>query len=290
MASQRLCEILGKHEGDLLRKCLKSKPGERPRIFSVSTIVEFVIVATFLDDAIIFRGQTNANWKLVPSVGRNPDRSELLPNEEDILNEFKRESIPYIDFVPKNDWQWLALAQHNRLPTRLLDWTRNALAALWFAVKDTPVVNAASRIVEPGVVWGFHNYERANTVYNKKRSPKSPFSIERTCVYFPEHVFPSIQAQSSVFTVHHREKTNAGAFPPLETITDSDLLLEKIEIAAQAFADMRSQLFRLGVNAASLFPGLAGLVDRIRYEKMLCEDEKSVTEAGGTDSSAIGVP
>ena len=284
MASQQLCENVWKGEGDLLRKCLKSKEGERPRIFSVSTIVEFITVATFLDDEIIFRGQTqNASWKLVPSVGRNLDRNELLSNEKDILKEFKRESIPYIDFVPKNDWQWLALAQHNRLPTRLLDWTRNPLAALWFAVKDTPVVNAARGIVEPGVVWGLHNYEGANTVYNKKRSPKSPFSIERTCVYFPEHVFPSIQSQSSVFTVHHRDKTNAGAFPPLETITDSDLLLEKIEIAAHAFAAMRSQLFRLGVNAASLFPGLAGLVDRIRYENMLCEDEKSVTEAADTD-------
>lgn len=122
MASQRFREILGKHEGDLLQKCLKSKEGERPRIFSVSTILEFVTVATFFDDAIIFRGQraASANWELVPSVGRNPDRNQLLACEEDIFKEFKRESIPYIDFVPQNDWQWLALAQHNRLPTHCL--------------------------------------------------------------------------------------------------------------------------------------------------------------------------
>jgi hypothetical protein len=296
MTSQKYCEYCEnawKGEGHLLKKCLKSQEGERPRIFSVSTIVEFITVAMFLDDKIIFRGQTaaNADWALVPSVGRNPDRSELLAHERDILNEFKRESIPYIDFVPKNEWQWLALAQHNRLPTRLLDWAKNPLAALWFAVKDTPVVNAAKGIVEPGVVWGLHNYEGANIVYNKTRSPESPFEIERTGVYFPEHVFPSIQAQSSVFTVHHRESKNPGVFPPLETIiTDSDLLLEKIEIAAHAFVPMRSQLLRLGVNAASLFPGLAGLVDRIRYEKMLCKDERSISEVGSTDSSAIGEP
>jgi hypothetical protein len=108
MVSQPFCENVGKHEGDLFRKCLKSKGGDRPRVFSVSSIVEFINVAVFFDDAIIFRGQTNANWELVPSVGRNPDRTQLFANEEGILKEFRRESIPYIDSVPQNDWQWLA--------------------------------------------------------------------------------------------------------------------------------------------------------------------------------------
>jgi hypothetical protein len=35
-------------------------------------------------------------------------------------------------------------------------------------------------------------------------------------------------------------------------------------------------LFRVGVSPASLFPGLQGLVARIRYDNMLSEDEERV--------------
>lgn len=249
-----------------MQKYLKSKPDYRPRVFAVSTVTEFVDLATQLDEAVIVRGQTTSkDCPLVPFVGRNVCDSELLFREEKILDEFKRESIPYLDFRPQNDCQWLAIAQHNRLPTRFLDWTKSPLVALWFAVKDLAVAK------EPGVVWGFY-CEEANSVHNTD-GRESPFTIDKTYVYFPEHVFPLIQAQSGVFTVHHREETDSGMFAPLEQMKDSDILLSKIEIAFDAFADIRYHLSRLGISSASLFPGLSGIVDRIRYENMKCKDE-----------------
>lgn len=249
-------------------KYLKSKEDERPQVFSVSNISEFVEVATYFDDEVVFRGQTTWHWPLVPSVGRNQNRSQFLLCEKEMVDEFKRESIPYLDFVPRNDWQWLALAQHNRLPTRLLDWTRNPLAALWFAVKDLPIDG------QPGAVWVLFPGAAEvvhNTDVTDANGVPDPFSIEKTYVYFPEHVLPFIQAQSGLFTVHHRE--NDG-FPPLNTTIEySDLHLQRIEIPANSFTIMRYQLFRLGINPASLFPGLSGLTDRIRYENMKCDDE-----------------
>jgi len=257
-----------------LEKYLKSKEDGQPKVFSVSTVTEFVELTISFDEVVIFRGQTTSNdWPLVPLVGRNVRTSEFLRREEEILDEFKRESIPQLDFIPKNDnnWQWLALAQHNRLPTRLLDWTKNPLAALWFAIKDPAIEK------QPGVVWVFY-YKETPTVHNSN-GLDSPFEIDKTYVYFPEHVFPSIQAQSSVFTVHHKEGIDSGRFVPFEEMEDSDLLLKKIEIdsdAFDAFINIRYQLSRIGVGPASLLPGLSGVVDRIRYENMKCKDETLV--------------
>jgi len=250
------------------QKYLKPQEAGKPRVFAVSKISEFIEVATWLysNERVIFRGQTTEKgWPLVPSVGRDGDRSQVLRREEEILKEFMRESIPYIDIVPDNDWQWLALAQHNRLPTRLLDWSKNPLVALWFAVKDPAKDN------QPGVVWAFQ-YEESETVFSTKDC-NSPFKIDRTFVYFPEHIFTSIQAQSCVFTIHHREGKNPGRFPPLEQTKNSDLTLTKIEVAPKFFPTIRYHLFRVGVSPASLFPGLSGLVDRIRYDNIMCEDE-----------------
>ena len=253
-----------------MKKYLKSKEAGKPRAFEVSSVIEFVEVATWLysDDNVIFRGQTKEkDWPLIPSVGREVDRSRIPWREQEILEEFRREAIPYIDLIPDNDWQWLALAQHNRLPTRLLDWTKNPLAALWFAVKDSAIDNQA------GVVWAFH-YEESETIFNTANRD-IPFTIDRTYVYFPEHVFPFIQAQSGVFTVHYREGNDPGRFPPLEQIKDLDLQLTKIEIPSQYFTTVRYDLFRVGISPASLFPGLSGLVDKIIYDNKMCKDEET---------------
>ena len=251
-----------------MEQCLKSDEKDPS---PVSSLDEFVRRVMSWSESVIFRGQTKREgWPLVPSAGRDSDRS-LIPwdgHEHKVLEEFERESIPYLDHLPANDWQWLALAQHNRLPTRLLDWTKNPLVALWFAVKDPPVDCC------PGLVWALY-YTDLRAVSNTKDLKGSPFDIECTHLYFPEHMYPSIQAQSSVFTVHPCEKnSNPARFPPLgESINDSDLILRNIEVSAESFSIIRYQLFRVGISPASLFPGLQGIVDKIRYENIRCQDE-----------------
>jgi len=257
---------------DNINKYLKSKDSDMPKVFEVTSLIEFIEVAMYLynGDRVIFRGQTTEReWPLVPSVGRSTDHSQFLQQEKEILEQFRRESILHVAVVPATLWQWLALAQHNRLPTRLLDWTKNPLVGLWFAVKD-PATKG-----EPGVVWAFH-YEDA--VFDSS-DRDSPFSIDRTYVYFPEHVYPSIQAQDGVFTVHHKMGRDPECFPSLEKHTrHPEEVLTKIHIPAAYFTTIRNDLFRVGISPSSLFPGLSGIVDSIRYDNMLCRDEKRLTD------------
>lgn len=266
-----------------MKKYLKSEERGMPRVFAVSLVSEFVELATWVYSSqnVIFRGQTKeVGWPLVPAVGRFLEGSRIPWREREILDEFKREAIPYLHVIPRNDWQWLAIAQHNRLPTRLLDWTRNPLTALWFAVSE-PAIDA-----RPGVVWAL-SCEKADVVF-KSEGERDPFSIDRPYIYFPEHVFSFIQAQSCVFTVHKRDNDNPGKFPPLEEIKDADLRLTKIEIPPDSFPTVRYHLFRVGISPASMFPGLQGLVDRIRYDNMLSDDEQTIGWPPNTTAGAVG--
>jgi len=92
----------------------------------------------------IFRGQSYDGYPLRPSIQRFPAKDhEILHTEKNLFNSFKKQALPYLGAKPDNDWDWLAIAQHHGLPTRLLDWTSNPLAALWF-VRIPANVNAHS--------------------------------------------------------------------------------------------------------------------------------------------------
>src|SRR5579859_3151748 len=77
-----------------------------------------------------FRGCTNCDYELVPSLGRPPFR---LENERGLINTFKQNAVQFVDQRPQSQWEWLFLARHHDIPTRLLDWTESPLIGLYFA-------------------------------------------------------------------------------------------------------------------------------------------------------------
>ncbi len=191
---------------------------------------------------------------------------ELPQVEKLILEEFRRMSLPFREFEPKNQWDLIALAQHHGLPTRLLDWTYSALAALWFAVRDPPKIDMKGKTLENGVVWILCPLTED---YRMKTTKTSPLGNKaRTLVFRPKAVSRRIVAQSGVFTIHRLQ--DDGKFVPLEKNKNYREKLVKFVIPHQNFAAIRKELNMFNANASVLLPDLDGLCSYLkeRYTKL----------------------
>ena len=218
------------------------------------------------DDLILFRGQSE-DKPLVPKIGRVKFRNSApLPgHEREMFTAFKREAVSFMERVPPNDWDWLAVAQHHGLPTRLLDWTKNPMAALWFCV----CVPCSSEL--PGVVWVFT--PTPFEIIVAADQAVSPFDMWKTVVFAPPHVSPRIRAQDAMFTLHPYTE---GSFAAFEAEELSRGHLDKIEIRHELFEQIRFDLDRCGIHASALFPDLSGLAQRIEWQNTLAADEHGV--------------
>src|ERR1041385_1950582 len=134
-----------------------------------------------------YRGVRNANYKLIPKVGRFRAYTKSL--EQDILYQFKRHAFPYLEYDLQNDWEWLATAQHHGLPTRLLDWTANPLVAAFFATEGQKETDAAIHVLN------------AAYIINVTKV-RSPFRVKKVEIFQPTHITRRIAVQAGHFTVH----------------------------------------------------------------------------------------
>lgn len=222
----------------------------------------------------IYRGQTE-DWPLLPRIAR----CDLMGGTSDdvekkIFADFMRAAPMLVTAPPDNHWDWLAIAQHHRLSTRLLDWTKNPLCALWFAVRKP-----ASDATKYGVVWAF-TPEDQDIVRDVKGTPSrfdrsvaagSPLAVARTMVFEPRYVTARVRAQEGLFTVH-RFSERDKRFVPLEKNKAYRRRLEKVLVPASSFAYLRRQLLSCGVHSGSLFPDLDGLASRLEMEYVRSTD------------------
>ena len=80
---------------------------------------------------LFYRGHSNVNYELVPSLFRN---DEFVEKEKRICNKIIRE-YPSV-FINNTRLANLVIMQHFGIPTRVLDFSLNPLIALYFAVTD----------------------------------------------------------------------------------------------------------------------------------------------------------
>jgi type I restriction enzyme M protein len=192
---------------------------------------------------VVFRGISNIQYQLIPSIGRisNFISNDFTKEERQIFIKFKKRAIPLLNFTPQDDWDWLALAQHHGLPTRLLDWTRNPLVATFFAVDGDSDTDAA--------VYALKIRSAIDTVHNP-----DPFFVRQFHKYSPRYITSRIGAQSGMFTIH----------PEPQTPLTGDKV-DKIIISKTLRKDMKRILYRYGIHAASLFPDLDGLSAHLKW-------------------------
>lgn len=249
--------------------------GERkePKAYRVKTLSGYVklIEKHFDGDLVIFRGQ-NQPWPLRPKIAREVPYNGFLASEKRMFEDFRRCAGRLVEQPPESDWDWLALAQHHGMSTRLLDWTTNPLAALWFAVE-----RPAEGKKKPGVVWAFET-ELQDYV---EPLQGSPFEVTRTKLLRPRHISGRIVAQAGLFSVHWhnknaRVKNGNNNFAALEAMSGYTKRLSRINIAASAFPTLRRQLDACGYNQASMFPDLDGLARHLSWQNTKMADESDV--------------
>jgi len=92
---------------------------------------------------IFYRGQSNSEYSLTPSVFRNinlqgsSEYHSYALSEQEIFRNAQRKfrySARESDRQLYELFDWLCVLQHYDIPTRLLDWTENIAVALYFAV------------------------------------------------------------------------------------------------------------------------------------------------------------
>jgi FRG domain len=206
--------------------------------------------------------------------------------ESRLLREFDNRSRTIQEAAAsRNPWEILFLMQHHKVPTRLLDWSRNLLIACFFAVHDEA---AWKDDQDPPCVFVFnpHDWNKnvlgtagvagsmgpvtdlsggAMTGYEPRKSgnPVGPLQADAVAIAGPEFA-SRIVAQRGAFTVFGTKSPEAAR--PLEEQDDNSAggpTLARIVLRGDESAWKRA-LSLVGIGAFSAFPDLDGLATELR--------------------------
>lgn len=207
-------------------------PGEYPcrNLGKATKLTEYIdlVMSTRRDwrpRRLWFRGLKNSAYDLKPTAYRHLSYSEAAA-----FNSFWAvgRGLPGLKELRADDtWDWYFAARHHGLPTRLIDWSSNALVALFFATEATAQPPSSPH---DAIVWMldpdwmnhlFHDDESVMIPYSldsddfmrnwlpakvDSDSPLTDTDGETTNRYpvaiYPSHTNARLIAQQGIFTVH----------------------------------------------------------------------------------------
>lgn len=244
-------------------------------IKSFNELTNIITSDEFTCGHYVFRGVSDTiEHKLIPSVGRIDENilCELSIEEYEIetLNRFKLRANSEINPTPKDDWEWLALAQHHGLPTRLLDWTSSPLIALYFSTKPNILANGTIGKCNPngGAIYALHtcNYLDTTCIY-------SPFEFDEYGLFYPPHITKRITGQFGLFSIQPNPKME------LQDGFEDDFArtITKFTFNCQVAEEIQRKLYLLGIRHETVFPDLDGFTYdlKVKFNVTSCHTAES---------------
>lgn len=186
------------------------------------------------------RGVSDSGYELKPSLFRGKKTDELKTLESNLMWVFKTQAKAHLATYPSSELEWLVLAQHHGLPTRLLDWSLSPLAALFFAVQSRLDTDGAIYLLDRG------KFRKEEDIDLK--------TLTEVVAFFPSHLSRRITAQSGMFTAH---PLTGNAFDEPDIV--------KLIIPAKSKKMLLAKLVKYGVHHGTIFPDLDGLSNYLRY-------------------------
>lgn len=194
--------------------------------------------------------------------------------------------------IPQDDTEWLSLMRHFGAPTRLLDWSRNVLVAVYFAVESSDDEDGELIAIDDDMLTRYVREKHCtkkdpllpsvinafNVLAQQARTDRRFWMGKKcshdTCCPFPIPFgpplgFPRITNQLSWFTIHpHPEHPRAEA---MEQLLSPDGL-RRWRIGHTLKPELREHLAALGITKRLLFPDLGGLAETIvsEFERKWC--------------------
>lgn len=220
----------------------------KKRITAFSDLVRETEALASKSPTVIFRGQ-GVRGDLVPRIARPNNRKNPIASERRMLAELRRMGGAFRPGLPDSEWELLVLAQHFGMATRLLDWTSNPLAGLFFACDDQQ--NRDDDVY-------LYALDVPDGLLMSSPLTEGPFKQAKTRVFQPRWNNPRIVAQHGWFTAHRFSK-KAKKFVPLESNPDVHPHLTEFVVSGKDRVRLLKSLDRHGISSRTLFPDLEGL-------------------------------